>query len=73
MTTTIDNNQKVFMLYGDMNTKLFCNLKDLPECFNYFDDRDEVKIYTFWNFEKKRVSKKQVGEWLAANQIEATF
>lgn len=71
MTTTIDNNQKIFMLQGDMGRTVFCNLADVPAAFNSFDDRDAVEIYYFWNYAKKRIRKTQLNTWFKANQINA--
>ena len=69
MKTQIDNNQKVFMLTGDMNSKVFCNIKDIPKAFNSFDDKDSVKIYFFWNNRPKRIFKTKLNEWFNAHRI----
>lgn len=68
MKTSIDNNQKVFMLTGDMNRSIFCNLRDVPSAFKEFDG-DEIKIYYFWNNKPKRIYKKKLNEWFEGNQI----
>ena len=47
MQTTIDNNQKVFLLTGDMGKTVFCNMADIPAAFNTFEDKDAVKFYYF--------------------------
>lgn len=69
MKTIINNNQKIFYLYGDMHTQRVCNIKDLPEIYNSFDDPDSVKISFFWNGKLKRVSKKLLNSMFEANQM----
>lgn len=73
MKTTINNNQKIFMLTGDMNKSIFCNLKDVPSSFNSFDNKDDVKIFFFWNNKMKRVYKTKLNTWFKSNQIKALF
>jgi hypothetical protein len=67
MITTVDNSQKVFMLCGDMNRSVFCNLHDIPTAARTFDELSG--IYYFWNNKPKRIGKRQLNEWFAANQI----
>lgn len=69
MITTIDNTQKVFMITGDMNKKVFCNLKDVPNAIRYFDDNTSIEMYMFWNNKRKRVSKRKMNEFFVSNQI----
>ena len=60
MKTTINNDERVFLLTGDMGRKVFCNLKDLPKAFKSFEDRDAVEINHFWNYKFTRASKKMI-------------
>jgi len=55
MTTTIDNGQKVFMLTGDMNRTVFCNLDGIPAAAQTFDSL--TAIYYFWNWKQKKCGK----------------
>jgi len=73
MTTTIDNNQKVFLLTGDMGKTVFCNMHDIPAAFNSFEDKDAVKIYYFWNATRTHIGRKKLNEWFKANQINYKF
>lgn len=73
MTTTIDNNQKVFLLTGDMGKTVFCNMHDIPAAFNSFDDKDAVKLYYFWNATRTHISRRKLSEWFKANQITYKF
>lgn len=60
MKTTIDNNQRVFLITGDMGQKVFCNLKDIPKALKTFQDKDGVNIQHLWNYSLKRASKKML-------------
>lgn len=73
MLTIIDNNQKVFLLTGDMGRTIFCNIDDIPAAFNSFEDKDAVKFYYFWNATKTHISRKKLNEWFKANQITYKF
>ena len=69
MKTTIDNSLRVFMLTGDMNRQIFCNMQDIEKAFVDFDDPDSVQIYEFWNSKPSKVSIKKVVSYLQANQL----
>ena len=73
MTTTIDNNQRIFMLTGDYNQSLICNLKDLEKCFNTFDDKDSIKIQHKWNGRFVRCTKKSIVDMLKAFKLDHGF
>lgn len=73
MKTTIDNNQRKFLIQsqGFGNAKdIFCNLKDIPKIIKkQFEPNEEMKIFEFWNRELKRLSKKRLNEMFKANKI----
>ncbi len=73
MNTTIDNNQRKFLVQsqGFGNTvDIFCNLKDIPKVLKTaFVPNDEFKVFEYWNRKLKRCSKKHLNEMFAANQI----
>lgn len=73
MKTTIDNNQRIFMLTGDSNISLLCNLKDLEKCFNSFDDKNSIKIQHRWNGRFVRCSKKSIVNMLKAFKLNYKF
>lgn len=75
MTTTIDNNQRVFILIGmGWNTqKYFCNMGDIVKCAGEFERNQPYSIYHFYNNRMKKLSVKQVIELLEANQLPANF
>jgi hypothetical protein len=69
MTTTINNDERVFLLTGDMGKKIFCNLSDIPKAVREFDDPSEIEIFHFWNLDKKRASKKLLNDMFKAAQM----
>ena len=74
MKTTIDNNQRVFLVRYDSNNA-FCNLAQLPEVFSQIETGylPYTKIFHFWNGDKKRISKHELEDMCIANKVDATF
>lgn len=60
MKTTIDNNSRIFLLTGDMNKKFICNIEQLKECFNQFEDKDEISISHCYNNRFVKCSHKSI-------------
>lgn len=75
MTTTINNDLRVFMLAGTgwHTQQYFCNMEDLAKCAGEFEINQPYNIYHFWNSAPKRLSHNKVIEILEANQIDASF
>jgi len=75
MTTTINNNESVFLLQGTgWNTeKYFCNLADLVNCAKQFEKNQPYKVYRYFNFKLQKLSVKSVIELLEANQLDTSF
>lgn len=75
MITTINNNERVFLLQGTGwdNQKYFCNLADLTNCAKQFEQNQPYEIKEFWNFRLHKISVKFVIEILEANQLNASF
>jgi hypothetical protein len=71
MKTTIDNNQKVFVVtrLGFSTKNIFCNLSDIPNVLKEFEKNDNFKVQHYWNFKLKNISKKALNEMFKANQI----
>lgn len=73
MKTTIDNNQRKFLVQsqGFGNQKdIFCNLVDIPKVLKKaFEKNEEFLVFEFWNRKLKRCSKKHLNEMFIANQI----
>lgn len=73
MITTIDNNQRVFLIsyQGFKTMNIFCNLQDIPNVLkNEFEKNDKYIISHFWNGKFKRASRKYLNEMFAANKID---
>ena len=68
MKTTLDNAQRVFLFTGE-NSKVFCNLHDVPNALKSFDNLDEVQMFEFWNFRLKKLSKKSLNVLFEGNQM----
>ena len=72
-TTTINNNERIFLLTGDMGKHLICNIEDFKKCFNQFEDKDEVQINHLWNNRFVKCSKKSVIDMSEALNLEHPF
>jgi len=73
MITTIDNNQRVFLIKrkGFSNRDYFVNLKDIPTILqNELEKHDEFTISHYWNEKFKRISKKDLNEMFENNKID---
>lgn len=73
MTTTIDNNQRKFLVqsqgYGSQRD-IFCNLESIPQVLKEsFSPNEEFKVFEYWNRRLKRCSKKHLNEMFVANQV----
>lgn len=75
MTTTIDNNQRIFILHGTgwNNQKYVCNMADIVKCAGEFEKNQPYSISHLWNFKLKKLTTKQVIELLEANQLDSSF
>jgi hypothetical protein len=73
MTTTIDNNQRKFLVQSQgfgTQKDIFCNLANIPFIIaEYFEPHEEYKVFEYWNRKLKTVSKKFLKELYKANQI----
>lgn len=73
MKTTIDNNQRVFML-AEGGNKILCNLSDIENCLKEFEGaQNYVKVFHIWNNDLKRMSKKALREMLQAHEMNFDF
>ena len=73
MITTIDNNQRKFLVQSQgfgSQRDIFCNLASIPDILRIeFTPHEEFKVYEYWNRKLTRLSKKRLNEIFAANQI----
>lgn len=72
MKTTIDNNQRVFMIArGGLSTRhFFCNLKDIPMVLAELEMHDPFTISELWNGKFKRIGKRSINEMFESNKID---
>lgn len=74
MTTTIDNNLRVFTVRTSLGRQYFCNLHQLNEVVKHDGSHPGYfKIFHFWNGTPKLVSKKYLREMADANGIKIEF
>jgi len=69
MTTTINNNERVFWVTGDWTTSIFCNIKDLEAACAEVEDKTTLKIRHRWNNKFTSVNKKALIEMLGAMDL----
>jgi len=73
MKTTIDNNQRKFLVQSQgfgTQKDIFCNLHDIPFVLaESFEPNEEYKVFEFWNRKLQRVAKKHLNEMFAASKI----
>lgn len=73
MKTTIDNNQRVFLVQrlGFSTNDTFCNLKDIPNVIKETTEpNDSFIIFEYWNRRLKKCSKKFLNEMFANNNVD---
>lgn len=75
MTTTIDNNQRIFILFGTgWNTqKYVCNMSDIVNCAKQFDKNQPYQIHHIWDYKLHKLTVKYVIELLEANQLDSSY
>lgn len=75
MKTTIDNNQRLFLLKrtGWNSQHYACNLADVVLCAKQFEKNQPYNVYELFNFKIKKLSVKTVITFLESNQLDATF
>lgn len=60
MTTTINNNLRVYQVVTSTGKQFFCNIQDLNKIVKTNELRDGYfKINHFWNNKPERLSKKK--------------
>lgn len=71
MTTTVDNNQRVFQIISSTQKQWFCNLCDINKIIAQNGlNEGYYKVYHFWDNKPKIASKKLLNEMFAANGID---
>lgn len=73
MTTTINNNERVFLIHrnGYFTRDYFCNPAQIPDILkSELEPHDEFTISEYWNSKFKKCSKKHLNEMFAAHRID---
>ena len=73
MLIEINTSERVFQVVkmGLVSKQVFCNLRQIPDVLkSEFEKYDEIKIYQFWDYKPKAVTKKLLNEMFSANQID---
>jgi len=73
MNTTINNNQRIFLVTGDYNQSFICNIEDLERCCNEIQDKNSIKVQHKWNNHFVRCSKKSILDMLKALDLNTSF
>ena len=73
MITTINNNQRIFLVTGDYNSSFLCNIQDLEKCCKEIQDKNSIKIQHKWNNKFVRCSKKSILEMLKSLDFNTSF
>ena len=73
MTTTINNNQRIFLVTGDYNGSFICNIQQLEQCCNEIQDKNSIKIQHKFNNRFVRCSKKSILEMLKSLDLNTSF
>jgi len=74
MTTTINNNLRVFQVLTSTGKQYFCNLEQLNEVIKEARTHEGYfKINHFWNNKAQKVTKKYLSELFVANQLKQDF
>jgi len=74
MTTTINNNLRVYHVVTSTGKQWFCNIEDLNRIVKDNELRaGYFKVYHFWNNKAERVSKKDLKSFFEGSQLTQDF
>ncbi len=74
MTTTINNNLRVYQVVTSTGKQAFCNIKDLNKVVKELDTHQGYfKIYHFWNNKPQKLSRKALDEMFSGSQLKREF
>jgi hypothetical protein len=72
MTTTINNDLRVYQVLTSTGKQYFCNIQDLNEICKDMNT-GYFKIYHFWNNKAEKVSKKDLKLFFEGSQLTQNF
>jgi hypothetical protein len=70
---TINNANRIFLVTGDMQQSFICNIEDLETVYNWFSDKDSIKIQHKWNGRFVKCSKKSIIDMLQSLNLNSSF
>ena len=74
MTTTINNNLRVYQVITSTGKQAFCNIEQLNEVVKYLETQpDYFTIYHFWNNKPEKVSKKDLKGFFEGSNLKQNF
>ena len=74
MTTTINNNMRVYHVVTSVGKQAFCNINDLNKVVKELDTHQGYfKIYHFWNNKPQKLSRKALDEMFSGSQLTREF
>jgi hypothetical protein len=71
--TTVNNEERVFLLLGDMGKTFVCNIEEFKKCWDQFEDKDGIEVSDKWNGRFKKCSKNSVVRMMQAIGIDYSF
>jgi hypothetical protein len=73
MTTTINNELRVYQVITSVGKQFFCNIEQLNYVINSECKEGQFKIYHFWNNKPQRLTKKTLKEMFEGSQLQQEF
>lgn len=74
MTTSINNDLRVYQIVTSLGKQMFCNITELNACVEYLGTHEGYfKIYHFWNNKAELLTKKKLKDLFEGSQLEQNF
>lgn len=73
MTTTINNDLRVYQVITTSGKQFFCNIEQLNYVINSECKQGEFKIFHFWNNKPQRLSKKDLKAMFEGSKLTQQF
>lgn len=74
MTTTINNNLRVYQVKTSVGKQAFCNIEQLNEVVKELQTHEGYfTIYHFWNNKAEKVSKKDLKGFFEGSNLKQEF
>jgi hypothetical protein len=74
MTTTINNDLRIYQVLTNTGKQAFCNITELNQVVKEMNCREGYfTIYHFWSNKAKKVSKKDLKGFFEGSQLQQEF